>query len=331
MSQHQTITVEFNGQQIFAVLVEGKPYVAVKQISDNIGLQWTGQLERIKRHSVMNEGIRVIRTPSNGGDQDATCLPLSMLNGWLFGIKAGSVKDEIRDKVIQYQRECFDVLYQHFMPTVAAIDYTRINPAQAQALKELVNAISRRSGKHHQTIWTAFQSRFEVNSYLELAADRFEEARSYLGGKPMESKPAQAQGFDIEADQPAANVWPVDPTSPVVRQAMASAALLSAHVQTIAFEQFSQDAIFDGDRWLLNFVADDRSSGKTRPHISRIDQDACIMSPERFLKALVEPNGLIVRPEALRDFILEATKRQHQALDYWRSRAAEGKPVQLRR
>ena len=40
MSQNQTITVEFNGQKIFAVLVEGKPYVAVKQISDNIGLQW---------------------------------------------------------------------------------------------------------------------------------------------------------------------------------------------------------------------------------------------------------------------------------------------------
>ena len=38
-----------------------------------------------------------------------------MLNGWLFGVDANRVKDEIRPKLIRYQEECFDVLHQHFM------------------------------------------------------------------------------------------------------------------------------------------------------------------------------------------------------------------------
>jgi hypothetical protein len=32
------------------------------------------------------KGIRVIRTPSNGGEQSMLCLPLDMLNGWLLGM-----------------------------------------------------------------------------------------------------------------------------------------------------------------------------------------------------------------------------------------------------
>lgn len=71
-----------------------------------------------------------------------------------------------------------------------AIDYTRISPAQAQALKELVNAEVRKTGKHHQTVWTAFQHHFRVNSYLELPASQFDEACKWLGGKRVAAKTA---------------------------------------------------------------------------------------------------------------------------------------------
>lgn len=87
----------------------------MKSICNNLGLAWNAQFERIQRSEVMSKGIRVIRTPSNGGNQDMTCLPLSMLNGWLFGVDVNRVKLELRDKLIRYQSECFDVLYQHFM------------------------------------------------------------------------------------------------------------------------------------------------------------------------------------------------------------------------
>ena len=116
---HTLVTVDFHGQSLVAVLIDGQPYVAMKPICENIGLQWNGQFERLNRNHVMSEGIRVIRTPSKGGNQDMICLPLDMLNGWLFGVDVNRVREEIRPKLIQYQKECFGVLFRHFMPQPA--------------------------------------------------------------------------------------------------------------------------------------------------------------------------------------------------------------------
>jgi len=46
------------------------------------------------------------------------CLPLDYLNGWLFGISVNRVKDDdIRNKLIRYQKECYRVLAREFIQT----------------------------------------------------------------------------------------------------------------------------------------------------------------------------------------------------------------------
>lgn len=203
MSQHQIVSVPFRNETVLAVVADGKFYVPMKPICKNLGLQWESQYNRIQRHAVMKTSIFMTNMQMPGDDQvrEVTCLPLSMLNGWLFGVDVSRVKPALREKLMDYQRECFDVLFQHFMPRLEAAmqasanDYTRISPAQAQALKELVNAEVRKTGKHHQTVWTAFQHHFEVNSYLELPASRFDEACQWLGGKRVAAQtvpPTQA-------------------------------------------------------------------------------------------------------------------------------------------
>ena len=57
------------------------------------------------------EGTRMIRAPSKGGEQEALCLDISMLEGWLFGIEVSRVKESLQDKLYDYQRECFSVLH----------------------------------------------------------------------------------------------------------------------------------------------------------------------------------------------------------------------------
>lgn len=50
-----------------------------------------------------------------GGDQEAACLKMDLVNGWLFGIDSTRIKDvTVREKVILYQRECYGVLFRHF-------------------------------------------------------------------------------------------------------------------------------------------------------------------------------------------------------------------------
>ena len=79
-------TIKFNNQQLLTVEKDGIKYVAVKPICENLGLDWSSQFTKIKNNLVLNEGIVIITTPSEGGPQQTTCLPIDMINGWLFTI-----------------------------------------------------------------------------------------------------------------------------------------------------------------------------------------------------------------------------------------------------
>ncbi len=46
--------------------------------------------------------------------QEAVCLPLRKLSGWLSTISPNKVKAELRETIIQYQNECDDVLWAHW-------------------------------------------------------------------------------------------------------------------------------------------------------------------------------------------------------------------------
>lgn len=108
--------VKFNNQQLPVFFYNQMPYVAMKPICENIGLQWEAQLRRIKRNHILSKGMSIMDIPSKGGIQQYVCLPLGLLNGWLMGVDISKVKLEIKDTLIKYQLECYDVLYKHFMP-----------------------------------------------------------------------------------------------------------------------------------------------------------------------------------------------------------------------
>lgn len=116
MSDNQLVTVDFHGQSVLAIMHDGKPYVALRPIAENIGLDWKSQYDRIHRHAVLSSTVVIITMVAEDGKQrDMTCIPLSMLNGWLFGVDVNRVREDIRPKLTRYQLECFDVLHQHFM------------------------------------------------------------------------------------------------------------------------------------------------------------------------------------------------------------------------
>lgn len=64
-----------------------------------------------------------------------------------------------------------------------ALDYTRITPAQAQHLRELVQLVAESGKQTHGETWNRLHRKMKVNSYLELSVSRFDEARHYLAGK----------------------------------------------------------------------------------------------------------------------------------------------------
>jgi len=123
--------IEFYGDQIVTVLVtvpgqvRTAIYVPIRPLCEYIGVSWSGQRERIMRDPVLSEVaefVRVTRTKSPGGsgrgNPNVLALPIEYLNGWLFGITATRVKDDIRDALIRYQRECYLALWEAFQPEI---------------------------------------------------------------------------------------------------------------------------------------------------------------------------------------------------------------------
>ena len=114
--------VEFYGDELTAVLVDiedvSQIYVPVKPISDALGLDWSAQYRRIQRDQVLSEESHLIAITAikpERGRPDTLCLPLKFIPGWLFGVQVSRVKEELRDKVLRYRRECYDVLAEAFV------------------------------------------------------------------------------------------------------------------------------------------------------------------------------------------------------------------------
>ena len=112
--------VDFYGDTILAVRTrEGAIYVPVRPICDLMGIDWSSQRQRMMRDAVLSAELRpcvVVTTTQGLPDQrrEMLALPLDYVSGFLFGINADRVKPEIRERLIQYQRECYKVLSEAF-------------------------------------------------------------------------------------------------------------------------------------------------------------------------------------------------------------------------
>ena len=110
----EMVRVEFHGDALWAREKDGRVLVAVKPICEELGINWNKQLQRIHRNAVLSEGMTMMVMPSAGGPQDTVCLPLELVNGWLFGIDDLRVRPELRGKILRYKRECYQILFDHF-------------------------------------------------------------------------------------------------------------------------------------------------------------------------------------------------------------------------
>jgi hypothetical protein len=110
--------VLFYDDEIVAVRVQkeelAQVYVPLRPIVETLGVDWSGQLRRLRNDPVLSGEVEEIRINTAGGPQQMPCLPLDMLNGWLFGINPNRVREDVRERLIRYQRECYRVLYDAF-------------------------------------------------------------------------------------------------------------------------------------------------------------------------------------------------------------------------
>lgn len=204
MTTSSIVTVQFHGQTLVTTQHNGEPHVAMRPIVEAIGLDWQAQLQRIKRHPVLAQGVVMITTPSDGGTQETNCLPLKLLNGWLFGIDTNRVKPEIRETILMYQRECYDALYRYWHEGQATNPRFRpektrkalpggLTAEQQDAVKALIKSRVEalphdRQAKAAITCWSGIKSKFGV-SYKAVPAECFGDVLSLVARIDLEKSP----------------------------------------------------------------------------------------------------------------------------------------------
>lgn len=129
------VTVDFRNDTLVAVERDDGVYVALRPICEAIRVDWSAQLRRVKRDAVLSEAVAVMATPFGRHGQEEVCLKLDFVNGWLMGIDANRVKDEVREKLIEYQRECHRVLFQHFYGKVTGSAPQLDEPEESESVR----------------------------------------------------------------------------------------------------------------------------------------------------------------------------------------------------
>lgn len=113
MNAAQLMPVPFYEDTVVLVGQNDEPYVAMKPVVLNMGLSWQGQHEKLLER--FDSVIRVILTTGADGKQyEMICLPLRKLPAWLYSLSPSRVKPELRDKIIRYQEECDDALWDYW-------------------------------------------------------------------------------------------------------------------------------------------------------------------------------------------------------------------------
>ncbi|WP_137426059.1 phage antirepressor N-terminal domain-containing protein [Escherichia coli] len=111
------MAVPFHGNSLYVVNHNGEPYVPMKPVVAGMGLAW-----------------QLVMVAEDGKQRNMVSMPLRKLAGWLQTINPNKVKPEIRDKVIRYQEECDDVLYEYWTKGFV------VNPRKMSVMEELNQA-----------------------------------------------------------------------------------------------------------------------------------------------------------------------------------------------
>lgn len=202
------------------------------------------------------------------------------------------------------------VFLKQMTPTAAsrnpAIAYDCISPAQAQDLKEIVEAIVKAGVQGFGETWARLHRKFKVNSYLELPATVHLDARKYL----IEKLP---KGYDstVVDDEPSAPRSKLD-QSVLLQHAFTLAAQTAAKVQQAVFSGvMSGNADWKHSRYLVNLSAG--HDEELTVQAKQIEGGAYVATLPQLTKWVQEP-GMLVESQDLMNLAAACMSRLAQRM-----------------
>lgn len=123
-------TIEFYGDTLEVVDMNGQPGVTARRLVENLGLDWSTQREKLQ-DPLFNCG-HMPAVGADGKQREMLVLPVDRLPAFLFSINPKKVREDLQEKLARYRLECAGVLYNYWAKGYA------VNPRQTPegALKD---------------------------------------------------------------------------------------------------------------------------------------------------------------------------------------------------
>lgn len=118
----QALKVNFLGQEITLIDNNGVAYVAMREIVLGIGLEWARQAQKLNKQKEKFSCVHMPTTGKDGKQYEMLCMPIKKLNGWLFSINPNKVRSDLKEKLENYQEECFLALWDYWTTGIARRD-----------------------------------------------------------------------------------------------------------------------------------------------------------------------------------------------------------------
>ncbi|EMC1056550.1 phage antirepressor Ant [Salmonella enterica] len=205
-----TSYVPFNGQQIITAMAAGVAYVAMKPIVENLGMSWGTQQQKLMKQLDKFNCIHMNMVAADGKLRKLLCLPLKKLNGWLFSINPEKVRADIRDKLIQYQEECFTVLHDYWTKGKAENARKKTSVDDRTPLRDAVNMLVSKKHLMYPEAYAMIHQRFNVDSIEELDASQIPQAVEYIHRVVLEGEfidKQEKKANELSAKEANSLVW----------------------------------------------------------------------------------------------------------------------------
>lgn len=118
----QVLKAHFLGQEITLVDLNGVAYVAMREVVMGIGLDWKVQHRKLTAQSEKFSCGHMTTTGKDGKKYEMLCIPIKKLNGWLFSLNPNKVRPDLKQRLEEYQEECFLALWDYWTEGVARRD-----------------------------------------------------------------------------------------------------------------------------------------------------------------------------------------------------------------
>ncbi len=115
-TESKITVVKFHSTKIQCIIdPDGAIQVALKPIMDSIGLHADSAWKSIKNDPILGAKHAVRRgLDARKREFPMQTLPIEYVHGWLFSIDASKVSVAAKPKLVQFKKECYKVLFDHF-------------------------------------------------------------------------------------------------------------------------------------------------------------------------------------------------------------------------